>query len=178
MIPKGYISLWKAKLICVTQPDIEGRIDAEISTGGLKAYYYHDDEKLHLTPAQWKALDKRYVFLFGKAPLGNNKAETDIIVEERAFRELFTDSETVEFKSDHGRPAKSKKNAGSKPQYEWDKVWIEILAYAHENGYPSVQADFVKAVAAECAKNLGERNCPDESTLKPKISLLYKRLEL
>jgi hypothetical protein len=178
MIPKGYISLKRARLICILSPDIEGRIDAEIMSGGLKAYYYQDGERYDLAPAQWNAADKAHVFLFGKMQLDNGKREVDLILEERVFRKRFAEDLATEgFKITSDQLGKSKSNAGRKPKYDWDDVWIEIAYYVDLNGLPDTQADFINEVLLQCAERLGPENTPDDSTLKPKVSKLYERLK-
>ena len=59
--------------------------------------------------------------------------------------------------------------------YDWEAFHVEIIAIANEpDGLPAAQAELVRRMASWCEENWGKQ--PADSTLKEKISVIYRRI--
>ena len=93
---------------------------------------------------------------------------------------VITREERERFEAAHGlngvapaRPAVSRSvGPGRLPRHDWDGFWIAVCTYIHDNGWPETQAALVR--------NLMDRldgysnDAPDESTVRKKVSRLWK----
>lgn len=65
---------------------------------------------------------------------------------------------------------------GAPPKYDWDGFWVEACRRIHDDGIPPTQAAMVRDLLGwfddKCAA------VPDESTVKKKVSKLWKALGL
>ena len=93
---------------------------------------------------------------------------------------VITREERERFEAAHGlngavatRPGVSRPaGPGRLPRHDWDGFWISVCTYIHDNGWPETQAALVR--------NLMDRldgysnDAPDESTVRKKVSRLWK----
>lgn len=63
---------------------------------------------------------------------------------------------------------------GAPARFDWDAFWIEVCRRIHEEGLPSTQAALVRALLNWFSENGSP--VPDESTVKKKISPLWRKL--
>jgi hypothetical protein len=63
---------------------------------------------------------------------------------------------------------------GRPPNYDWDRIWVEIVRVVHEEGLPARKSQLVEKIQQWCEDEYGRQ--PSESTLKPKIALLWEVL--
>ncbi|MBI5121303.1 MAG: hypothetical protein HZA67_09880 [Rhodospirillales bacterium] len=63
---------------------------------------------------------------------------------------------------------------GAPQKYDWDGFWIEACRYIHEEGIPSTQAALVRGLLDWFDAN--GKSSPDPSTVKKKVSRLWKAL--
>lgn len=68
--------------------------------------------------------------------------------------------------------------AGRKPEYPWDEFYIKIISIANTpDGLPDTQAELIETMLQWCAHTWGEGNEPGHSTIKNRISEIYKKAD-
>ncbi len=68
---------------------------------------------------------------------------------------------------------------GVPPRYDWDRFYAALACRIHEHGIPATQSELVRDMMDWFAQR-DERDVPDESTVRRKVSLVWrevKRLE-
>ena len=65
---------------------------------------------------------------------------------------------------------------GAPPKYDWDGFWIEACRHIHDDGIPPTQAAMVRDLLDWFDEN--GTAAPDQSTIKKKVSKLWKALHL
>ena len=67
-----------------------------------------------------------------------------------------------------GRPAK----------FDWDAFYVELIGRIHDEGAPKEQAELIGYMAEWCQNQWGVDKVPSNTTLKDKISPVYRRLRM
>ncbi len=96
------------------------------------------------------------------------------------IRRLRAGEERERFEAAHGlngvvtaRPAVSRgAGPGRLPRHDWDGFWIAVCTYIHDNGWPETQAALVRNLMDHL--DGGSNDAPDESTVRKKVSRLWK----
>jgi len=63
---------------------------------------------------------------------------------------------------------------GVSPKFDWDGFWVEVCRRVHDDGIPTTQAEMVRAMQ-DWFDTQGT-TAPDQSTIKKKVSRLWKAL--
>ncbi|MBF0562268.1 MAG: hypothetical protein HQL37_09660 [Alphaproteobacteria bacterium] len=71
---------------------------------------------------------------------------------------------------------KAQGGPGLKLQYDWDAFWIRAFKRFYNDGFPSTQAALVRELIDWFS--IHYESCPDTSTVKKKISRLWKELQI
>ena len=61
---------------------------------------------------------------------------------------------------------------GRLPRHDWDGFWVAVCTYIHDNGWPETQAALVRNLMDEL--DITSNDAPDESTVRKKVSRLWK----
>jgi hypothetical protein len=61
---------------------------------------------------------------------------------------------------------------GAPARYDWDEFWCEVAVMLQVEGMPETQAALVRRMTGWFA---ARGHCPDHSTIKKKVSLLWRR---
>ena len=68
------------------------------------------------------------------------------------------------------------RRGGRPATYDWDAFYVELIGRIHDAGPPEVQAELIRYIAEWCQNQWGVDNVPSNTTLKAKISAVYRRL--
>jgi hypothetical protein len=174
MIPKGYISLRQARLICILSSDAEGRIDSEIATGTLKVYADNGQIRSELTPEEWQRIDKKRAFLFGLAEFGDPKRESDIIVNEAEFRDVCEDQINSFLQLKMPKEPVREERRGRKRYHEWDLFWAEMVLWVALGGkIPAKQDDLIIEAQTIYQRKVKKKPYPERTAVGDMIRLIY-----
>jgi hypothetical protein len=71
-------------------------------------------------------------------------------------------------------PANEAARRGAPPKYDWDGFWVEVCRRVHEEGVPVTQGELIRLMLDWFTET--GRRVPDTSTLKKKLSPLWRLL--
>ncbi len=116
-----------------------------------------------------------YIDLEPEARQSDFSAAVDDILIRRDEVERFEAESAPTARDASGLPV-ARGGPGAPAKYDWDGFWVEACRHIHDEGVPSTQAAMVRALLDWFDKSGAAT--PDQSTVKKKVSRLWKALQV
>jgi hypothetical protein len=122
---------------------------------------------------QLKAPEGEYVDIDDWHSNASHTVHRDDLVVCRAEIERFAAAH-LEPAEVQGTTAQQPARRGAPPRYDWDGFWVEVCRRVHEEGVPATQGELIRLMLDWFTET--GRRLPDASTLKKKLSPLWRLL--
>jgi hypothetical protein len=89
---------------------------------------------------------------------------------------LVASSSLQQFEEERDLLRRPASTIGASPRYDWDAMYVWLFWFTYEKGLPETQTALVALVQDWFVQNSKSGEVPDESTIRKRLSSLWRRL--